>query len=324
MPAFNAGQWIAEALDSVLSQTHRAIEVVVAENRSTDNTREVVDRFKQAVRVVDAPIHGCGAARNAGLAVAQGDIIQWLDADDVLEPWKIERQLDQLLDSNADIVWGPFWTYELAAGATVFQRRSRRVPAIGSDVVAGLLGADGWVQMGAILMRRGGALATLRFEADHRVEDINYLIRAAFAGAKFVKSEADSGLLFRQHSGQRASSVPNRLLALASADNARLALRRWTERGELTPQRRDAVIDIFLFAARGLFENDRESFLNVLGELRSLDPGFVRRLPTKLRIPSRVVGYQRTEWIATWVRGVAALLRSQRHVTVGGLKTRDL
>ena len=75
MPAFNAGQWIAEALDSALSQTYQPIEVIVAENRSTDNTREVVTRFNKAVRVVDAPIRGCGAARNAGLAVARGEVI---------------------------------------------------------------------------------------------------------------------------------------------------------------------------------------------------------------------------------------------------------
>jgi glycosyltransferase involved in cell wall biosynthesis len=309
VPAFNAGRWIAEALDSALSQTYRTIEVIVAENRSTDNTREVVTRFKKAVRVIDAPIHGCGAARNAGLADARGEVIQWLDADDVLEPWKIERQLDRLLESDADIVWGPFWTYELAHGSTVFERRIRRVPAIGTDVVAGLLSGDGWVQMGAILMRRGGPFESLRFEADHRVEDINYLIRGAFAGAKFVKSEGDSGLLFRQHGSPRASSVPNRFLALASADNARLALRLWTERGELTPRRRDAVVDVFIFAARSLFDVDRESFTNVLNELRCLDPGFVRRLPPKLRIASKIVGYRRAEEIATRSRGAARILR---------------
>jgi hypothetical protein len=163
--------------------------------------------------------------------------------------------------------------------------------------------------MGAILMRRRGPLETLRFEADHRVEDINYLIRAAFAGAKFVKCEADSGLLFRQHDSPRASSVPDRFLALASADNARLALRLWTERGELTPRRRDAVVDVFIFAARSLFDVDRKSFTNVLDELRCLDPGFVRRLPPKLRIASKIVGYRRAEGIATRTRGAARIVR---------------
>ena len=120
-------------------------------------------------------------------------------------------------------------------------------------------------------MRRGGPLESLRFEPDHRIEDMNYLIRAAFAGAKFVKSEGDSGLLFRQHSSPRASSVPNRFLALASVDNAKLALRLWTERGELSPPRRDAVVDVLLFAARSLFDVDRESFTHVLGDLGSVD-----------------------------------------------------
>ena len=306
VPAFNAGPWIAEALESALNQTYRAIEVIVAENRSTDDTLEIATRFGRSVRIIDAPIRGCGAARNAGLAAARGEVIQWLDADDILEPWKVERQLEHLLETNADIVWGPFWTYE-SVGGTVFKRRIRRNPAIGDDVVAGLLTADGWVQLGATLMRRCGPLASLQFETD-LVEDMNYLIRAAFAGARFAKSQTDSGLLFRQHQGPRASSVP-RLIAIASADNARLAARLWSQRGELTTTRRDAVVDVLIFAIRSLFRDDRESFARLLDELRTFDPGFVRRLPTKIRIPSMVVGYRNTEEIAGRVRTAATLFR---------------
>jgi hypothetical protein len=106
--------------------------------------RWVVARFGHAVRVVDAAIRGCGAV-HAGLAAARGEVIQWLDADDVLEPWKVERQLEHLLETNTDIVWGPFWTYEPVG--TAFKRRLRRQPTIGDDIVAGIerrwLGADG-------------------------------------------------------------------------------------------------------------------------------------------------------------------------------------
>jgi glycosyltransferase involved in cell wall biosynthesis len=308
IPAFNAGQWIAEALDSALSQTYQKTEIIVAENRSTDDTREIVARFKQAVRIVDAPIRGCGAARNVGLAAARGEVIQWLDADDVLERWKVERQLDRLLESKADIVWGPFWTYELAVAKAVFERRVRREPAIGGDIVAGLLSADGFVQIGATLMRRREPLESLRFEAAHIVEDINYLIRAAFAGARFVKTETDSGLLFRQHDGPRASSVRSQFFALAIADNARLAARLWRERGELTPDRRNVVVDVLVFAARNLFESDRDSFNEVLGELHKLDPAFIVRLPTKIRIPSKIVGYPNAEKLAVRVRLAKNLL----------------
>jgi glycosyltransferase involved in cell wall biosynthesis len=308
VPAFNAGPWIAEALESALNQTHRPIEVIVAENRSTDDTLAIVSRFGRSVRIVDAPIRGCGAARNAGLTAARGEIIQWLDADDVLERWKVERQLEHLCETNADIVWGPFWTYEPVGGAA-YKPRRRRDPAIGDDVVAGLLSADGWVQMGATLSRRREPLASLRFEDDHRVEDMNYLIRAVFAGARFAKSRNDSGLLFRQHANWRASSVPNRLLAMASADNARLAARLWSERGEMTTTRRNAVVDVLIFATRSLFRDDRESFESLLDELRTFDSGFVRRLPTKIRALSLIVGYRNAEEIATRLRTAAGLFR---------------
>ncbi len=94
IPAYNAERWLAHTLRSALSQTWPHKEIVVVDDGSSDHTLEVARQFEGAgVRVVTQPNAGAAAARNAALALARGDYIQWLDADDILHPEKIERQM---------------------------------------------------------------------------------------------------------------------------------------------------------------------------------------------------------------------------------------
>ena len=94
IPAFNAERWLAGTIRSALNQTWPRTEVIVVDDRSRDGTREVAMRFAAAgVNVVSQPNQGAAAARNRAFALSRGDYIQWLDADDLLAPDKIERQL---------------------------------------------------------------------------------------------------------------------------------------------------------------------------------------------------------------------------------------
>jgi glycosyltransferase involved in cell wall biosynthesis len=261
------------------------------------------------VRLVHAPIKGAGAARNVGLELANGEFLQFLDSDDLLLPWKIERQVATLTRTKADVAWGPFWTYERVLPNGPFEMRRQKVPAIGDDVARDLLGPDGWVQLGCALLRRDARVAPLRFVSDLYVDDVDYMLQVAFAGTRWVRSDGDSGLLFREHEGARVSSSPAQRLAVDSVTNARMALRVWRARDALTPSRIDAVVDVYLFAARTLFQARPDLFNRYLAEVRALDPDFVRRLPTRLRLPSRIIGYPRVERIARAVRQTKTLLR---------------
>src|SRR5277367_2921044 len=91
IPAYNAEKWIADTLRSAIAQTWPYKEIIVVDDGSTDRTVEVARRFasKQVV-VVSKENHGAAAARNDALRLSQGDYIQWLDADDILAPDKIE------------------------------------------------------------------------------------------------------------------------------------------------------------------------------------------------------------------------------------------
>ena len=115
VPAYNAERWIAEAIQSAVAQTWPRREIIIVNDGSTDRTAEVARRFaSKEVAVLTIPNNGAAAARNHGFQLSQGDYIQWLDADDLLTPDKIERQLEAgrevaskriLLSSS----WSPFY-----------------------------------------------------------------------------------------------------------------------------------------------------------------------------------------------------------------------
>jgi glycosyltransferase involved in cell wall biosynthesis len=102
IPAYNSGQWIAETVQSAIGQTWTRKEIIVVDDGSSDRTAEVARRFaSKEVKVVSIANGGAAAARNHALSLSQGDYIQWLDADDLLAPDKIERQLAALRESDS-------------------------------------------------------------------------------------------------------------------------------------------------------------------------------------------------------------------------------
>lgn len=100
IPAFNAASRLPDTLESVLRQSHRDIEVLLVDDGSTDHTAKVAKRCDDSrLTLIRQENRGGSHARNAGLAAAKGDFVQFLDADDLLSPDKIARQLDLLLRS---------------------------------------------------------------------------------------------------------------------------------------------------------------------------------------------------------------------------------
>jgi glycosyltransferase involved in cell wall biosynthesis len=94
IPAYNAEGWIADTLCSALQQTWPNKEIIVVDDGSTDQTLSIARKFaSRTVSVVSRPHQGAAASRNHALALSRGEYIQWLDADDLLAPDKIEKQM---------------------------------------------------------------------------------------------------------------------------------------------------------------------------------------------------------------------------------------
>ncbi len=97
IPAYNAEKWVGQAIQSALTQTWPNKEIIVVNDGSGDQTLEAASPFEsRCCKVVSQENRGASSARNRALSLAQGDFIQWLDADDLLAPDKIERQLQRL------------------------------------------------------------------------------------------------------------------------------------------------------------------------------------------------------------------------------------
>lgn len=98
IPCFNTERWVAETLDSALGQTWPNIEIIVVDDGSTDASAAIVEGYAdRGVRLIRQTNHGPSAARNQALAASRGEFIQYLDADDLLERSKVERQMERLL-----------------------------------------------------------------------------------------------------------------------------------------------------------------------------------------------------------------------------------
>jgi glycosyltransferase involved in cell wall biosynthesis len=111
--AYNAEETIAYTLDSAISQTWQRKEIIVVDDGSTDRTAEVARQFKD-VKLVSTENCGLSGAQNNAFPLIQGDYIQYLDADDLLAPDKIERQLAALREGDSSRVllsspWAPFY-----------------------------------------------------------------------------------------------------------------------------------------------------------------------------------------------------------------------
>jgi glycosyltransferase involved in cell wall biosynthesis len=111
IPNFNYAHYLEETVNSVLTQTHPNVEIIVVDDGSTDNSLEVLSQLSKKVVVVQSENNGSCIARNLGMSKATGQYIAYLDADDTWDPEKIERQLMRLKESKADLIFCHMRTY---------------------------------------------------------------------------------------------------------------------------------------------------------------------------------------------------------------------
>jgi glycosyltransferase involved in cell wall biosynthesis len=107
MPTRNRAVLLPRAIDSVFAQTHRALELIVVNDASTDDTRAVLARYDDPrLRVIHRDANsGAAAARNAAIAVARGELIAFLDDDDFWLVQKLEKQVAAMAAAGPDVGW---------------------------------------------------------------------------------------------------------------------------------------------------------------------------------------------------------------------------
>ncbi|HWK05464.1 MAG TPA: glycosyltransferase family 2 protein [Puia sp.] len=105
IPAYNAGKLLSGTIQSLLDQQYAFLEIIIVNDGSSDNTEQIVKTytFDSRIKYIFQENKGCSGAKNTGMAVATGDFIQYLDADDVLSPDKISEQVHALQDRADEI-----------------------------------------------------------------------------------------------------------------------------------------------------------------------------------------------------------------------------
>ena len=93
MPVYNGAEFLAEAVASIVAQAYQPLEIIVVDDGSTDETATIVQSLGGEIRYLYQFNQGPAAARNAGLALAQGDLIAFLDVDDLWPADKLAQQM---------------------------------------------------------------------------------------------------------------------------------------------------------------------------------------------------------------------------------------
>ena len=152
IPTYNHAAFLPEALESVFAQTSSPLEVIVVDDGSTDETAEILRVYEGRIRVLSQPNLGVAAARNSGAAVASGELLAFLDADDTWLPTKLERQAAR---------------FGVEPGIGLVHCGIEEVDARGRQLRTRLDGMEGWVSREMLLFRRGvilggGSAAVIR------------------------------------------------------------------------------------------------------------------------------------------------------------------
>ena len=175
VPVFNGERFLSEALDSILGQTWRPLEILVVDDGSTDASAEIAAGYGPPVTCLRQDNQGAAAAKNLGLSVAQGEFIAFLDADDLWLPEKLGRQMALLRERPGFCLclsrFQNFWMPELADEAEQYRDEPLSQPL------------SAW-SIGTLLASRETVERVGPFPDGHRGnENMLWFLRAAKAGA---------------------------------------------------------------------------------------------------------------------------------------------
>jgi glycosyltransferase involved in cell wall biosynthesis len=217
--AYQAERFIAEALESILTQTRPPDEVVVVDDGSTDGTARELERFADRVRIVRRPNGGCPAAFNTAFREARGDFVAMCGADDIWEPRKLEWQLEAIeAYPQADVFYGHAALVGTVEGEHMQPRESGLLDS--TSFRDGLF-RENYVCAPSIVIRRALFERLGPFVENFGADDYEYWFRCLRAGAHFYY---DPRVLmrWRQHESNLSGQID-------WMDECACQVRRWYE-----------------------------------------------------------------------------------------------
>lgn len=188
IPCYNYGQYVSQAIESVLGQTLRPDEIIVVNDGSTDDSLAKIKRYKDDIEIIDQKNSGVIAARNNGLKVAKGDWIIFLDADDTLDKKYIEKLYAAARINGSDVVYAGMKM--VGHAEEIFESR----PFTERSIKKGNYINNAALMKRELVVKAGG----YKKEMDLGYEDWELYISLAELGAKF-RHVNEPLLYYRRH-----------------------------------------------------------------------------------------------------------------------------
>jgi glycosyltransferase involved in cell wall biosynthesis len=306
IPAYNARLWIQETLASVLRQTYPAenIELIVVDDASQDDSALIASAFLKEHRLrgrVIALEHnvGCGGARNVGWEAAQGEWIQFLDADDILAPEKLELQVASAAQAAADVaVIYSNWQH-LSLCDNVWEPAGPvSTPFVDENPAARILEEPTFGYVGPTLIRRSWVAHVGGFEVPRNVgEDITLMMGLAMAGGRFSKTAYSGPLFFYRQTPnslwrQSITQVEPMRNLMRAFRRTELFLRSQMPEG--LPERVClALAGRYLKHVEFFLQHDPATFGDIVEWVSGLELKTLPHVGEATRLVSTVVGYNR-------------------------------
>lgn len=297
IPAYNAAETIDETLRSVLAQTHTALEIIVVDDGSQDQTAAIVTQYCERdgrVRLICQTNLGVASARNLAIAAATADIIAPVDADDLWAPTKIERQLAALESGGPHVGLVYCWSAVIDEHSYIIDRSD--TPTDDGDVLARMCRGNLPGNASCVLLRKeavlkaGGYDPTLRLRKAQGCEDLLLYYRIARRHRAALVPAFLTG--YRRTPGNMSSDLCQMLRSFYLVS---------TEMRSYNPELEPHIRSGELFAAGWLLRRALRAARMREGARLSLEI-FRRKPPLTLLLPS-------LRWVAHRLRRAIALRR---------------
>jgi len=308
IPCFNAERWVGQAIESALTQSWPHREVIVVDDGSTDGSLDIVKSFGDRIRWEAGPNRGSNVTRNRLLELAQGNWIQYLDADDYLLPDKIASQIAALGTlPHIDVLFGPLiveWHHDGATRVTDLAIPEPHDPWM-------LLALWRLPQTGAPLWRKS-ALEDVGAWSNNQpcCQEHELYLRLLIAGKRFAYRRANGAVYRSFPTGTLSTRDP------AFVRSERMKIEKRLEDhlhkiGELTPNRQWAINQARFEMARVAWNEDRGEAREILAAIAAADsfrPNGAAA-PFLYRLVYRLLGFEMAEHIAAMNRAAGAFIK---------------
>lgn len=275
IPCHNAARWIGATLESALAQSWPRCEIIVVDDGSTDDSPAIAAGYaERGVRLIRQSNRGAAAARNTALTQAHGDYLQFLDADDLLEPGKISQQLARLdrapAGSVASGAWARFGDNPAAARFSPEPAWCDAAPLhwlVLSWSGGGMMHPAAWLTPAAIARAAGPWNETLSLD-----DDGEYFTRVLLASAGIVHCP-EARVYYRTHASGSLSQGKNPAAWRSSHEVCRLVQQAVLAREDSPRVRRACALNHLRYAFHAWPHAAARSFAKAsLAEAARLDP----------------------------------------------------